>query len=123
MRLLTPRAEASGGAPSPPSAAKCSQLSYLRCCSDRAGSSIGTQGREVLGGGQADLVADRLVASDGLEEFGGGARVVPGQLLGYLNAVVIGVVVHGSAGFLCETVAYADSADCLYSTSLRTLWT
>ncbi len=69
------------------------------------------------------MIINAVVVGDGPEDFGGGARVVSGQLLGHLKAVVIGVVIHGSVGFLCETVQYADSGDCLYSTSLRTFCT
>lgn len=46
------------------------------------GSSAGNEGRELLGGRPAYLVADRLAAGDGQAGRGGSFRVDGGELLG-----------------------------------------
>ena len=55
---------------------------------------------ELLGGRQPHFVADRLVRGDGREGFSGSVRIVFGELLGRVKAVLI-TFVHGWAGFLC----------------------
>lgn len=57
------------------------------------------QGGQLLGCGQAHLVADPVIAGDGTERLGGGSRVVCGELLGCGHAAFIAVVVHGLVAF------------------------
>ena len=77
-------------------------------------------GGQQLGRRQAHLVTYSGVTSEGVEGFGGGARVVRGELLGRTHAFFITVVVHCLLAFCTGAFNWQIPLTGVYSTSLRT---